>query len=50
MKTLREYTPPPRQFLLSVERIAKLILKKSVGQGGRPYYYYDFWASQLIKQ
>jgi hypothetical protein len=33
MKTLRGYTPPP-QFLLSVERIAKLILKKSVVHGG----------------
>jgi hypothetical protein len=37
---LRGYRPPP-QFLLSVERIAKLILKKSVGEGGgvlQPYY------------
>ena len=33
MKTLRGYSPPP-QFLLSVERIAKLILKKCGARGG----------------
>ena len=47
MKTLRDYTPPS-VFLLSVERIAKLIVKKSVGTGGGSYYYDDdFWASRL---
>jgi hypothetical protein len=28
------FAPPPPVFLLSVERIAKLMLKKGVGHGG----------------
>jgi hypothetical protein len=55
MKTLRGYTHLPPQFLLNVERIAKLILKESVGHGGGGggggrSYYQDFWASQLIEE
>jgi hypothetical protein len=53
MKTLRDYSPPPPpQFLLSVERISKLILKKSVWLGVvvGSYYYDDFCASQLIEE